>query len=421
MDILMDGILITYKEQEEKEEEPEEQEPFNNDKNILNNDISSSAVFDFINQDNKKSLLNIANEILHINKSTHNTIIFVYSPPKVGSTSIVSSLRLFGINKFCVIHIHDEEMLRVIGHISGITINEIILYNKYLGRDVYVIDVFRCPIERKISTYFEKVGVYHFNNSDDAVNKYSVKKVINRFNKIFPHIGNGDHFIDKYNIPIPDKFDWGNKYLQIENNGIKYIKLRLKDASHWGNILTKLLNTKICIVKDYETSKKAIKDLYSKFKNTYRIPKNLLDEVINTPYVNYYYSPEEKNEYYSKWLAKSTDFFLPYTSEQYKMYEELTMENSHIDFIQTDHYMDEGCRCKACNVKRRLIVSKILHGIDVNDRVVHNIAKKELLKNRIEKIDILNHNLTRQKVVHAKTTKNFVGDMKSVVSGKIKY
>lgn len=412
MDILMDGVLIRHKEPEKNE---------SNHVNNLNTELSCNDIFSFINEDNKKNLLNTANEILHINKSSHNKIIFVYSAPKVGSTSIVSSLRLFGIDKFCVIHIHDEEMLRVIGHVSGVTINEIILYNKYLGKEVYVIDVFRCPVERKISTYFEKVGAYHFNNKDEIVNKYNVKKIINRFNKIFPHIGNGDHFIDKYNIPIPDKFDWTNKYLEIEHNGIKYIKLRLKDSDNWGTILTKLLNTKICIVKDYETSKKPIKDLYLKFKTAYRIPKNLLEHVINSLYVNYYYSPEEKNEYYCKWLEKSTETFIPFTLEQYKMYEEITLENAHIDYIQPDHYMDEGCRCKACSVKRKLIVSNILHGIEVNDRIVHNIAKKELLKTRIQKIDILNHNLTKQKVIHAKTTKNFVGDMKNVVAGKFKY
>lgn len=412
MEFITDGIIIN-KEETNKEE--------TNNKEISNNSDLDEDIFSFINDSNKKQLLITANQILHIDKSSLNKIIFVYSAPKVGSTSIVSSLRLFGIDKFCVIHIHDEEMLRVIGNISGVSINEIILYNKYLGKEVYVIDVFRCPIERKISTYFEKVGVYHFNNDDRLVNKYNPKIVINRFNKIFPHIGNGDHFIDKYRIPLPDNFDWNNKYVQIVNNGINYIKLRLRDSNEWGTILTKLFNTKICIVKDYETSKKEIKDLYAKFKNTYKIPKNLLDEVMETSYINYYFSPSEKEEYYNKWLLKSTDNFKSYTLNEYKMYEDLTLENSHIDFIQLDHYMDEGCRCKACSIKRKNIVNKILKGLIVNDRVVHDMAKSELIKNRIEKMDIFNQNLAKTKVTITKSGKNFVGDMKNVVAGKFKY
>jgi len=414
MEFITDGFIVN----KEVIEKSNSIDKYKESKNIYN---CHEDIFSFINNSNKKQLLIMANEILHIDKSSHNNIIFVYSCPKVGSTSIVSSLRLFGIDKFCVIHIHDEEMLRVMGNISGITINEIILYNKYLGKEVYVIDVFRCPIERKISTYFEKVGVYHFNNDDTFVNKYNIKKIINRFNKIFPHIGNGDHFIDKYEIPLPNNFDWENKYLQIVNNGIKYIKLRLSDSNEWGTILTKLFGTKICIVKDYETSKKQIKDLYAKFKSSYKIPKNLLDEVMETSYIDYYFSPEERQEYYNKWLLKSTDNFKSYTLNEYKLYEELTLENSHIDFIQLDHYMDEGCRCKACAVKRKNIVSKILNGLVVNDRVVHDIAKTELLKNRIERIDIFNQNLAKTKVTITKSGKNFVGDMKNVVAGKFKY
>ena len=60
-------------------------------------------------------------------------------------------------------------MLHVLGNVKGITVNEIIQYNKYLGKDVYVIDVYRSPIERKISAFFEKVGAYHFNNIDENV------------------------------------------------------------------------------------------------------------------------------------------------------------------------------------------------------------------------------------------------------------
>ena len=420
IEVFMDGINVSNNNCNQQQLSEDNSKIEKNDNIIPENSgqISEESDFNFLNDPQKKLLLITANEILHINKSPCNKIIFVYSAPKVGSTSIVSSLRLFGINNFCVIHIHDEEMLRVIGNIGGITINEIILFNKSLGKEIYVIDVFRCPIERKISAYFEKVGVYHFNNYDQIVNKYNVKKIINRFNKIFPHIGNGDHFLDKYNIPLPEMFDWDNKYLQINYNGINYIKLRLRDSELWGSILTKILGTKICIVKDYETSKKAVKDLYAKFKTNYKIPKNLLDDVINSSYVNYFFSPDEKNEYYTKWLHKSCDNFIPYTEEQYKMYENLTLENSHIDFIQTDHYMDEGCRCKACCIKRKLIVSKILSGIEVNERVVHESAKRDLLKNRIDKMNIINHSLSYNKLNSAK---EFGNNMKDVVNGKIKY
>ena len=252
--------------------------------------------FDFIKDPEKLKILIKANELLNINKTNNSRLIFVYSSPKVGSTSIVSSLRIFGSDKLDVIHIHDEEMLKVLAHIQNVTVNELILFNKYLGKDVYVINVYRSPIERKISTFFEKIGSYHFNNEDAKINNYNIAKIINRFNNIFPYLGLGDHFVDKYNINYPDKFDILNKYLLVKENNISYITLRLKDSTTWTTILTKIFGFDICIIKDYETSSKPIKDLYHRFKMHYKIPNNFLNDVIKCRYLNYYYTLSEADQ-----------------------------------------------------------------------------------------------------------------------------
>jgi hypothetical protein len=202
---------------------------------------------------------------------------------------LVTSFRIFISKTHHIVHIHDEEMLKILGHIQGITINEIILYNKMIGKNVYVIDIFRSPVERKISAYFEKIGAYHFNNTDENINQYNISKIINRFNKIYPHIGNGDHFMEKYDISVPEKFDFVNKYLLVEEKGIKYIKLRLKDSSLWGNILSSIFGLDIKVIRDYESENKPIADTYTKFKKNYKIPNNFLQEL-------YDYVGSEKNE-----------------------------------------------------------------------------------------------------------------------------
>ena len=340
--------------------------------------------FDFTKDTKKLELLEKANQTLHITNMSPNRIIFIYSAPKVGSTCLVSTIRLFAIDKFVTIHIHDEEMLRVITGIQGITVQEIILYNKFLGKEVYVIDVYRSPIEHKMSAFFEKVGSYHFNNQDANVNRYSVKRVIRRFNQLFPHLALGDHFVDKYNIRVPDRFDFENKYLLLEENGVTYIKLRLKDSHIWNSILSKILKIKLFVVKDYESEKKEIKDLYLRFKNEYKIPKNLLDDVMKCKYFKRFYSEEERNEYYSSWMTKVDSDFAPYTQQEYHLYEQITMENCHLDYIQKNHYMDEGCRCNACNLKRREIAQKVFKGLPVdNEKVRHGISKKELISRRV--------------------------------------
>jgi len=376
------------------------------------------SAFDFLNDPEKMILL----RQLEFDKQPNKKLVFVFSAPKVGSTSIVSSLRIFCSEEINVIHIHDEEMLYVLRKIRGITINEIILYYSYIGKEVYVIDVYRSPIERKISAYFEKIGSYHFNNYDEKVNTYNVDKVIIRFNNIFPHIAIGDHFIDKYEIQnLPETFDFCNKFLLVEQNGVKYIKLRLKDSSLWGDILTNIFNNnnnkKIEIVKDYESANKPIKDIYSRFKNNYLIPINLLDEQMKCKYLNYYYSSDELSEYYDYWKQKSGQYLIPFSEEQYKLYNSLTLENCHIDFIQTNHYMDEGCICKACVIKRNEIMKKILNGISLveSDKIYHDEAKQQLINKRITNVVKMNNIF--KKSIQKKGPKNFKGDMHRVVNG----
>ena len=108
-----------------------------------------------------------ANERLLIkdnsNEEKDRNLIFIYCPQKVGSTSLVSSLRLFACEKYTVLHIHNEEMLKKLYDID-VSINDLIQYNSSLGKNIYVIDIYRVPIEQKISVFFEKLEKIHFNN-----------------------------------------------------------------------------------------------------------------------------------------------------------------------------------------------------------------------------------------------------------------
>lgn len=370
--------------------------------------------------------LKMANDILRISQSSLNKLIFVYSKPKVGSTCLVSSIRLFASSVFNVVHIHDEDMLQVLTNIKDVTVNEIILYNQFIGKEVYVIDVYRSPIERKMSTFFEKIDSYHFNNTCDQINQYDIQKVMHRFNKLFPHIGTGDHFMDTYPIQIPAVFDYQNKYLLVEQDGVKYIKLRLKDSDHWGDILTNLLGHKIQIIKDYETVTKPIKELYLKFKDTYRVPSNFLKEQIHEcKYLNYYYSLDEKEEYVHSWEQKMDErlCFVPFTAQEYKLYETISLENCHLDTIQLKHYFDEGCLCKACCIKRHKMVRKLLEGgyIVSTEKIIHEEAKHEYIGNKIHVLNKLQAGRKQMNANHGftKFTKLNHGNYKKEGSVKI--
>ena len=352
---------------------------------------------DEIKQANDKIFNSISNKT-----ETKNNIIFVYTPPKVGSTSLVSSLRISLSKTFSVIHIHDEIMLNFFTGIKNITINEIIQYNKYIGKNVYVIDIYRTQIERNISEFFEKLSCHHFNNTEENINNYNIDKIINRFNSIFPYLPYNDYYTESYNIPIIDNFDFKKKYLHQVINGIHYIKLRLKDSNEWGKILTPLLGNEIVIVNDYQTTNKVIGKLYEKFKKTYKIPSNLLDSIKNCKYLSYYYNEKERNEYLNTWQSKSTIYFETYTKEQYDVYLKICLENQYIPDLDSNHYIDVGCSCKLCSNKRQYIFQKAKNGVKITEKINHIELVNEFNKNKQVIISQVNRNIVRPNINQVK-------------------
>jgi len=320
-------------------------------------------------------LLKNANSKIGISNTKIKNVVFVYTPPKVGSTTLVSSIRLSASYKFSVVHVHDEEMLYVLNGITDITINELIKYNKYIGRNVYVIDVYREPLERKMSEFFDKLSSFHFNNTADKVNKYNVNRLIARFNNIFTHIATGDHYFDKMTEVIkPPEFDFEKKYLIQKVFDISYIKLRLRDSVLWGRILSGLLGTEITIINDYETDKTPLKELYQGFKTAYKIPSNYITQIENCPYFKYYLSRDEQVAYISKLRAKESAQVIGYSQSEYNIYINICLENQWNTSIDTTHYLDEGCTCRACNKQRRIIVVKARRGEPPKEKLTHGLA-----------------------------------------------
>ena len=325
--------------------------------------------------ENRLELLKNANNKIGLSDTKIKNVVFVYTPPKVGSTTLVSSIRLSASYKFRVVHVHDEEMLFVLNGITDITINELIKYNKYIGRNVYVIDVYREPLERKMSEFFDKLSSFHFNNIAEKINRYNVNRLITRFNNIFIHIATGDHYFDKMTDVIkPIVFDFEKKYLVQKVFDISYIKLRLRDSAHWGKILSGLLGCEITIVNDYETDKTPLKELYQRFKNAYKIPSNYITHIENCTYFKYYLSSDEQVAYISKLRAKAATPVIGYSQSEYNIYLNICLENQWNTKIDTNHYLDEGCTCRACSKQRRIMVVNARRGEPPKEKLTHDLA-----------------------------------------------
>jgi len=336
-----------------------------------------------------------------------NNFIFIYTPPKVGSTTLVSSLRISLGKSYNVVHIHDDIMLNVLTGISNITLNEIINYLGQKGKTVYVIDVYRTPIERKMSEYFEKLTPYHFNNSEENLRNYSVRRITDRFNKLFPHLAQGEHYFDKYDILEQDipSFDFINKYTVQQVNNVFYVKLRLCDSNNWSSILSTIFKSDIIIINDYQTDAKPLGELYKKFKQEYKLPSNYFDLIKNDKYLNFYYSDEERCKYLSN--IQLIEPINSYTADEYRFYVNLYLENQYINDIQIDHYIDNGCFCKLCNKKRRNIFLRAKGGETNFEKIVHTNVVNEEVENRNKILaDKLKEKIKDLKI--AKSNKKFI-------------
>ena len=258
----------------------------------------------------KLSNLKKINNKIGLDNQSITKIIFVYCPPKVGSTSLVSSLRISGASKYKVLHIHDEKMLEVLTGIKGATIQDIIDFNVFLGREIVVIDIYREPLERKMSEFFGKLASYHFNTSIQNVERYSLERLSARFNSLFPHLANGDHYLEKYHdivICPPSDFDHKQKYLIHNKDRLTYVKLRLRDSNEWSHILKNAINLDVTIIKDYVRETLPLGRLYKKFKQSYLLPVNFIPVIQSDRFFNFYLSPGEQIEYLNSLREKTTD------------------------------------------------------------------------------------------------------------------
>ena len=182
-------------------------------------------------------------------------------------------------SKYTILHIHNERMLKLLYNINDVSVMDSIKYIGMIGKKVFVFDVFRTEIEQKQSLFFENIDTFHFIVPFSILNKYDINILINRFNNIFHETIISDHFKTIYNIECPEEFDHVNKYLMIEKDNVKFIKLRLKDSKIWSKIIGNIMHENIALMTDYQTSSKDCKDLYNSFKSLYFIPNNILEHI----------------------------------------------------------------------------------------------------------------------------------------------
>lgn len=239
--------------------------------------------------------------MVEIDDKYKNIQVFVYCGGKCGSKTLYKTLSQY----FTTGHFHNQQSFMYHHKITDYTLFDIIDYNSKIYDNIYIIDSYRTPIERKISCFFNNIQHYFPNFKN-----ISTRELINYFNKQNLIYGAQEfHPIDEimnyYNIVPFSNFDFKNKYNICKKDNIHFIKIRFSDIQNWDKILQNIFKKKINIINDNMSITKFYNDKYIHFKQYYYIPNDYLNIFLKND-INFkiYNTNEEQKEYYKKWKQR---------------------------------------------------------------------------------------------------------------------
>jgi len=229
-----------------------------------------------------------------------STQVFIYCGGKCGSSTLE---RTFTTNGFVTLRCHTNLEFKKTKH-TNINIHAVIDGCKK-RRKVYVIDVYRTPIERKISSFFENLNTHVPNYTSLSIEQLTTifnNKFLDTIEEYHPF----DEVMQNMGFKKNERYDFNKKYIKIVYDNIIFIKLRFTDIAIWGNILTEIFGKKIIIHPDNLSNKKSTYNLYNNFKNNYKVPKEYLESLKDKD-INFkiYNKPEEQDKYINMWMQRS--------------------------------------------------------------------------------------------------------------------
>ena len=226
--------------------------------------------------------------------------VFIYCGGKTGSKTLCST---FSNNDFLTIHTHSNENYMAI-HDTSDNIFKLIDESSKNFENIYIIDSYRNPLERKISSFFHKIHKYLPN-----CESLSLDELVSYFNDNLLHTIEDYHPINEvlnhYYIPLWSSFDFNKKYNLTKHGNIHFIKILFKDIAIWDSLLSGIFGKNIIMHNNNLTIDKPTYNLYKSFLEVYKVPKKYLYVIKEDREFNIYNNREEKIDYFKKWAKKS--------------------------------------------------------------------------------------------------------------------
>uniref|UniRef100_A0A6C0BDL1 Prolyl 4-hydroxylase alpha subunit Fe(2+) 2OG dioxygenase domain-containing protein n=1 Tax=viral metagenome TaxID=1070528 RepID=A0A6C0BDL1_9ZZZZ len=225
--------------------------------------------------------------------------VIIYCGGKCASSSLKKT---FTLKNYKTIHLHSdanykERFPRLIKNTGKKTVKDLIKIQS--KKNVYIIDVYRDPIERLISSFFQNI----VNHISSDYQKYD-RNILMNF--IFKNIRLEDyHPLDDDFPEFFNSFDLSLDYKVVKYNNLTFIKLKFSSIEKWSEILSNIIGEEIKMEKDNLSSDKEYKEYYQNFRENIQIPKSLLDYFINLETFKRYNSLEEIEKYTQKWKLQT--------------------------------------------------------------------------------------------------------------------
>lgn len=244
--------------------------------------------------------------------------VLVYTMGKVGSSTIVNSLRKLKVpemqphsltysrkGSYFVL----PELSRLEKTIWGIK-SQLIkvkaqLYLKSkVGKKIKIISLTREPISRNISAFFEQI--HHI--TDRNIEEISTSELIDLFWKFANHqtplIWFDQEIKELFGIDIFDfEFDKKNGAVIINEGDIQILLMTLEKLKNQEAKLASFLGIEeISLSSTNRSEKKNYNRKYNQFMNQIEIPDNYIKEMYESKYMKHFYTQDEINDFKKKWI-----------------------------------------------------------------------------------------------------------------------
>lgn len=159
---------------------------------------------------------------------------------------------------------------------------------------VYIIDSYRQPIERAISSCFQtkpKTTLDTFNYNLLIGENYSCL----------------EETLFEFGLNPIHKFDFKKKYFLTKYKNVNIIKIRFSDINEWDKILSNIFNMPITMCSDNLSQNKSYYDNYLNVLQNIKIPKHYFRSLINSREFKIFNTPDEVHNYITKWKPQLED------------------------------------------------------------------------------------------------------------------